>query len=569
MSVSNLRQEPLAGSTGAELGELAPCYARITADGTIAWADDGWIRLGHPVDAVIGRSVLDLVSADVVPVLEALDQAKDGVPCTVLVPTWCGWSGSLYMRWVLTPAGDEVKLLALDARSERDEAEQYRLGVEFSPSGLLMVEADGSICLANRQVETMFGYGQGELLGQSVDILLPPRFRQDHPGKMAEYMGARAVRTMRQGADFKGLRRNGQEFDVEIGLNPLGTGRVLATVMDVSDRKRHEMELTHRVAELQRYRREMDLLSEMSSLLQHATDAEEAHRIVEGYGEALLPDIDVAVYALRASRDFLELASTWGTHGPESRIPWDGCWGMRRSQIHRSEGTEGAHVPKCGHVQDAGWHVCIPMSAHGQSSGVVSLSSPSVPFAEDRASLERAGRAVADQLALALTNISLREKLKSLAIRDPLTGLYNRRYLEETVHREFPRAQRKGKGVSVVMLDVDKFKRFNDTHGHQAADEVLSGLGQLMMSSMRKEDVCCRYGGEEFVILIPECEHDDAVVRAEALRAALEASKLGVTASIGVATWPVHGASWETVLRGADEALYRAKEGGRNQVVSA
>ncbi len=168
-------------------------------------------------------------------------------------------------------------------------------------------------------------------------------------------------------------------------------------------------------------------------------------------------------------------------------------------------------------------------------------------------------------------------KLRELSVRDPLTGLFNRRYMEETLAREFAKSERDGVCCGVVMLDVDFFKKFNDTHGHEAGDLVLSSLAAAMTGHVRSADVVCRYGGEEFIIILPAIGREMAVARAEELRRLVEeemrvewrGERLAVTVSIGVALFPDHGATADEVIAAADEALYRSKQGGRNRVTLA
>ncbi|MDH5673721.1 MAG: diguanylate cyclase [Myxococcales bacterium] len=454
--------------------------------------------------------------------------------------------------------------------SRQQELEQYRLGVEASPVGLLMIDTKGEITLANRQVELMFGYSREELLGGPVEKLIPQRFRGHHPAVVSRFFGTPSTRFMGAGRDLFGQRSDGSEFAIEIGLNPLRVGdhhRVLASIVDVTTRKGQEAELRSRVDELQGYQREMELLSVMSSLLQHALSNTEAHEIVAAFGQRLLPSVTVAVYTLPESQDALECHSQWGGATADRSFQQEACWAQRRSQVHCS-GPDMA--PRCTH----GWNspqraqMCIPMSAHGRASGVITVGSEQ-PMEKGWGDLMRVGRAMADQLALALSNISLRESLRALSIRDPLTGLFNRRYLEEAIGRELPRAKRKNSEIAVWMLDVDHFKRYNDSHGHQAADAALQQLAKLMAAMLRAEDIVCRFGGEEFVVVLPDCSLADGARRADEMRQRVRSVISGISVSIGVAAWPQHGRAWEVVLRAADDALYKAKSGGRNLVVSA
>jgi diguanylate cyclase (GGDEF)-like protein len=171
----------------------------------------------------------------------------------------------------------------------------------------------------------------------------------------------------------------------------------------------------------------------------------------------------------------------------------------------------------------------------------------------------------------------LREALRAQSTKDPLTGLYNRRYLQEMLDREIRRAIRSEQHLGVLMLDLDHFKKFNDTYGHEAGDAVLRETASFLVRSIRVEDFVCRYGGEEFVVVLPTADLRAAEARAERIRSKLrdlvvmhDGRSLGViTVSVGVAALPDHGMSEKELLQAADAALYRAKRGGRDRVVVA
>ncbi len=168
-------------------------------------------------------------------------------------------------------------------------------------------------------------------------------------------------------------------------------------------------------------------------------------------------------------------------------------------------------------------------------------------------------------------------RMQELAVRDSLTGLFNRRYMEETLDREISRAQRERRSLGVIMTDVDGFKHINDVYGHALGDAVLAGVGELLGNNIRKSDVACRFGGDEFILILPECSLADTVMRAETLRGMVEqatfkldGAEIGqVTLSMGVSAIPEHDATAADLLRSADKALYEAKRGGRNRVVAA
>lgn len=188
---------------------------------------------------------------------------------------------------------------------------------------------------------------------------------------------------------------------------------------------------------------------------------------------------------------------------------------------------------------------------------------------------EQLAEAVAAQVGMALANLRLRDSLHQQSIRDALTGLYNRRYLEGTLPREISRALRGNRPLAVFMLDVDHFKKFNDTYGHDAGDAVLKALGRALADNCRRADIACRFGGEEFTLVLPDADERAAREWAERLMArvrALEVKSGGqalpkITISMGLALLPAHGEDAETLLQAADLALYDAKHAGRDRLV--
>lgn len=319
-------------------------------------------------------------------------------------------------------------------------------------------------------------------------------------------------------------------------------------------------------------------LSTLAELLQNCRDLGEAINVIERALPPLLPEASGALALINASRNIVEGRMHWGPRGSDlgdAIFAPDDCWALRRSQPHPGEGQLTA--PVCPHLTQAGVTVghslCLPLNSQGQVLGVLTLCA-SEPIAGDT---RRLAATAADQLALALANLQLQASLRTQSIRDPLTNLFNRRYLEASLPRELLRAERRGSGLSVLMFDLDHFKRYNDTQGHDAGDALLSAFGALLAQSSRGEDIPCRFGGEEFTLVLTDANHAQARERAEAIRKAT--SELVVhyragtlppaTVSIGVATYPEHGGTPEGLLRMADQALYRAKQLSRNAVASA
>lgn len=290
---------------------------------------------------------------------------------------------------------------------------------------------------------------------------------------------------------------------------------------------------------------------------------------------ALLPGVAGTIYLYRDSNEVLDPLASWGDGEPGSAIAPDDCWALRFGRAHDHHAQAGLC---CDHLLGEAHkhHLCIPMVTQGAVLGMMSVKANHLP--EKNIALHRElVTLLAEQIALALSNVRLREALREQSIIDPLTDLYNRRFLEETLKREVARSARTKAPLSVVMFDVDHFKHLNDNYGHEAGDAVLKAVAGAAKSAVRKADIVCRYGGEEMIVVMPGCAQGMALERAELIRQAIESIRVEhdgreiaqVTASFGVASHPVFGADGDALVRAADAALYVAKRRGRNNVQMA
>ncbi len=327
------------------------------------------------------------------------------------------------------------------------------------------------------------------------------------------------------------------------------------------------------VEQLERSSADLRALSRFGSMLQSCNQPAEAFELASRMLQAILPGTAGTIYRMRNSQDHAEALSSWGQHRaacPDIVEP-GACWALRRGQSHLVANIRDSMCSHAGATHASGVaSACIPLSAQGVQLGMLYLTDDDASFLQRSDIIE----AVAEQLSMALSNLYLQERLRLQSIREPLTGLFNRRYLEEASIREFARCSRRQVPVSLLMLDIDHFKSFNDVHGHAGGDLVLAEFGKVLQQLSRPEDIACRYGGEEFTLIMPETTLEIAHERAEAIRAAVAAMRVthlgtmlpALTVSIGVASYPADGRTPETVLRAADDALYRAKRGGRNRV---
>ncbi len=333
----------------------------------------------------------------------------------------------------------------------------------------------------------------------------------------------------------------------------------------------------NRMAErLQKRQHQDKLIAGFSETLQTCLALDEAYHATERFCAELFPGTHGALYLINASRNLMEEVTAWGEHQGESVFAPQDCRALRAGHPYAVENPGDlpcAHLPQPPPTVS----LCVPLTGQNETLGLLHLRAAHPARPEAVLDQRDIAFAVADQLALSLGNLRLREVLRQQSIRDPLTGLFNRRYLEETLQRELARAERHGQPTSVILLDIDHFKRFNDDYGHDAGDAVLRSVAEVLRKAVRAEDIACRYGGEEFVLLMPGAGVDIACERAERVRAAVAASALAhadqplgpLSISAGVASYPDHGDTAERLIKAADIALYKAKRSGRNRVLTA
>lgn len=480
----------------------------------------------------------------------------------------------------------------------RESEERSRSVIAALEEGVVLQTHAGTIAACNASAERILGLPADQIVGRSS---LDPRWRAIHedgspfPGEthpaMVSLRTGQACSNVVMGVH----RPDGALTWLSINSQPLTRPgepqpyAVVASFTEISQRKQVEEQLrqvnarlTASVEELERRTQEMGRLAELGDRIHRSRSASEAYAVVRQGAPRLFPEASGTLYRLSQPSQRLVPVVAWG------QAPADGtsfatteCRALRRGRVHAVVSRHGG--PRCAHLGAlaAGDILCVPLTTQGETLGLLQLGSPEpAPPAsgeERQRQIEaRQGLALtlADQLALALMNLHLRDSLRQQAIRDPLTGLFNRRYLEEALERELRRAARKRRSLGLILADLDHFKRVNDTLGHEVGDRLLRQVGAWLQQGMRREDLACRYGGDEFLLILPETTLATSFERAEQMRAQIkrlsaapEFATLGtITLSLGVAGFPEHGALAAELLRVADRALYRAKATGRDQV---
>ncbi len=399
----------------------------------------------------------------------------------------------------------------------------------------------------------------------------------------------RSVRLLEQGVVSMGS--GGQPLHIEISGHDefsrlassfngmaarLGSAAFAQNRAEAQLRERNK-ELADHSRMLEERTQSLDVLGRIAHRLPGCTTEAEFSELIERYVPQLFTDIPGALYLLNPSRTLLRAVAQWNSpHASATEFQPDDCWAMRRGQSHIN--LDFSKEVVCSHmnVQETDAYMCFPLAAQNDTVGLLYLEHVTgTPFVlQDR--LQDIG-VLCETIALALVNLRLRDSLRSQSIRDPLTGLFNRRYLEESLELEFSRAERSKTPIAIIMIDIDHFKRFNDTFGHAAGDLVLKHVGEVLGRCIRKGDLACRYGGEEFMLVLVGAPVQPAAWRAEQVRSAIKDLRLDyngtslgtLTASLGVAIYPECGATPSEIIDAADKALYQAKHKGRDQVCEA
>jgi diguanylate cyclase (GGDEF)-like protein/PAS domain S-box-containing protein len=465
--------------------------------------------------------------------------------------------------------------------------------IQNSPLGIVVLDREGSIELANVAFAELFQCDRNELTSIRIENMgIPGEEATDSAQLLTQIFAGNPLRRI-----VRQRRKDGKILDLALhGVPLLLNDEVRGAYLiyeDISQQIRANEEqqesaesLGRLVRELELRTRQMTSLNEMGSLLECSGTIKEACAVVANSVQRLFPDSPAGgLYLFKSSRDLVEAAVRWGKKDALApTFPPDACWSLRRGQPHWSGHPENGIT--CQHLAESATveYLCVPMVAHGNTVGVLHIEFQSEPASRYdsaketfRDSQKRLAISAASQVALSLASLQLRETLREQAIRDPLTRLFNRRFLEESLERELQLAGRKKHSVAVLFLDLDHFKRFNDSFGHDAGDMVLQSLADLLRNSFRTTDICCRYGGEEFAIILPESSSRDAAVRADALRSDVKRVRLQykkqtlgqLTLSVGVAAFPEHGSTSRDLLKIADQCLYESKARGRDVVTVA
>jgi diguanylate cyclase (GGDEF)-like protein/PAS domain S-box-containing protein len=464
-----------------------------------------------------------------------------------------------------------------------ENEDHYREMFENASDIIYLHDFEGKLLSVNRVIERVTGYTQSEALQMKItDIILP-----EYASLGQKLIDPQIAGEVPLHYEVDIFSKDKTRISLDISTRPIfRSGKPVAVqgiARDITKRKQTEVALQESnqkleawVDELQQRTREMTLLNEMGDILRACFTTEEAYSVIVRVAQQIFPAKVGALYVIGTSRNVVESAAVWGDPElAENSFSPPECWALRRGRTHWVENAHSGMICKHVHHPSPDGYMCIPMMAQSEALGVLHLMQPdNIKMTESK---QRLAITMSEHIAMALSNLRLHETLRSQSIRDPLTGLFNRRFMEESLELEIRRAARNQRPLGMIMIDLDHFKYFNDNFGHEAGDLLLKELGTLLRTNIRGEDIACRYGGEEFTLILPEGTSAVTRQRADFYKDAIQrldvhfrGMPLGrITASMGVAVFPDHGRTAQALIEAADKALYRSKAAGRDRVSMA
>ncbi len=462
------------------------------------------------------------------------------------------------------------------------------LAAEFTQDALMVTDVNDRVVWINSGFERLTGFTLQDMLGKLPgDILRGELTNKADQARIDDDIAN--LRSLEIEMQYR--RKDDTPIWIESRISPVFDVQgkhinFVSSSRDVTERRALERATAEVTENEQLRQQERRLLSQVSEWLYSAKSLDELLQVISRSLETLMPEAEGQLYIYSNSRDTLDLTINWGgIELPPPHIEPDDCWALRRGRAY-AYGMRPIEFP-CGHshaVEDDSPYFCVPITAHGQTNGMLHLNFGT--FAPDRHEREKfkyfldqrweLALLCAEQISLAIANVQLRQELLDQSVRDPLTNLWNRRWFLEAAHRQVHSSKTSRKPCSIISIDVDHFKKFNDHHGHDAGDLVLRALGARMLEFFTDNCAPCRMGGEEFVILCTNMTEDQTMQLAEDFRVQVSEIVIKysgeelprITVSAGIAVWPDDGQLVTDLIKSADLALYRAKDLGRNRVQS-
>ena len=609
MLVEDIRDRKGAESALRTEKQLMERLISSSVDGIVAFDRDGFLTVWNPgmerIFGVSARETLGRHALQACPFFRELGEdanlaaalrgekviSRDKrytVPGTAKPAYFEGYYGPMY-----DPSNGEViggLAIIRDVTSSRRAEEERRISEEryrelFENANDMVYTHDlnGKIISVNKAAERILGYDRAEALQMRFSQLVAPEFQQTARRTIERQIADEIPVTQEIDMVAKDASKVTMEVSNRLIFREGKAVGIQGIARDITERKKTEEALQQAnkkleawVRELEQRTREMTLLSEMGDILRACVTTEEVYEVIVRVSQEIFPVLGGALFVLGPLRNIVEAVAEWGdTTQMELMFAPEDCWALRRGRIHWVEDTRVGLLCKHLRTPPPRGYLCVPMMAQSEAVGVLHLTQPEdarMPEAKQRLAV-----AMAEHVAMALSNLRLHETLRNQSIRDQVTGLFNRSFMEESLDLELRRAVRGGHPISVIMLALDHFHRIHEDYGPDTGDSILRRVAMLLQANVRKGDIACRYGGHIYVVILPQSSYDIGRRRADTLceiartlEIKYRSEQVGrISVSVGLAVFPGHGQTVEELLRSAEMALNRAKNDGGNCVMVA
>ncbi|WP_414516924.1 diguanylate cyclase [Nostoc sp. PCC 9305] len=491
---------------------------------------------------------------------------------------------SLSALLYLTPTAYQiVKAIAKsqeDTRKLQRSQQMQQLFLDQGPFGAYIKDEQSRVLYYNQEIQSRFSVDSQEWLGKTDNEYLP----DPEEGRRVMENDRVVLKTLRPLKLIEEVKVPGNNqpcywlsFKFPFSDYATGAYRIGGISIDITESIEAQRALTdlnrqleEKTLELEAKKRELIYLSDMTDMLYSCESKDEVYQVVALTCSKLFPNMSGCVYIISNSKNYVQINSMWGGERSSKEIfSLSDCWALRRGKLNLLSPRNSGLI--CSHLIEpvSGAHLCVPLFGQGEVVGILHIYAPE----EISPEVQQTSEIIARTLGIALNNLSIKQRLTHENLRDGMTQLFNQSYLQSITEQRLAEAERSGQPLSMIFLDIDNFKSYNSRYGHVTANIVLQGLAKLLLKSIRSFDIACRWGGEEFVIVMPNMTLETLRKRVEQLRLDIEKMQLkdgdqileSITASFGIAV-SEPGITVKDFLNRANQAMLEAKRTGKNRV---
>ncbi|MCC5610631.1 diguanylate cyclase [Nostoc sp. CHAB 5834] len=468
-----------------------------------------------------------------------------------------------------------------DSRELQRSQQMQRLFLDQGPFGAYIKDEQSRVLYYNQELQSRFSVDSQEWLGKADSEFLP----DPEEGRRVMENDQVVLKTLRPLKLIEEVKIPGNDqpcywlsFKFPFSDGATGACRIGGISIDITESIEAQRSLTdlnrqleEKTLKLEAKKRELIYLSDMADMLYSCESEDELYKVIALTCSQLFPNMNGCIFKIANSKNYVQRNSFWGNERTSKEIfSLSECWALRRGKVNILSPHNSGLI--CNHLIEpvSGTHLCFPLFGQGELVGILHIYAPE----EISPEAQQITEIIARTLAIALNNLSIKQRLTYDSLRDGMTQLFNQNYLQTIMEQRLAEAERSGQPLSVIFLDIDNFKSYNSRYGHLTANIVIQGLAKLLLKSIRSFDIACRWGGEEFVIVMPNMTLENLRRRVEELRVDVEQMQLregdrilqGITASFGIAV-SQPGITVKDFLNRANQAMLEAKRTGKNRVI--